>query len=196
MIVNRPPLSGARSRFPRDTRGSAAVEFVLWVGVLALPLINVVDLSFYTYQRMQVETAAEAAVNAAWRDCNPAAATPAPPPAIVTCKAVVTTVVSDMQTAAHSTSLSTQAGLATADIVEGYYCPSSSGVTLVTAIGTAASPPTNAPARPNCAGTTTPAGDYIAATVRYTYSPLFANASILSILTPAVAKTAWMRLDN
>ena len=74
---------------------------MLWVGVLALPLINVVDLSFYTYQRMQVETAAEAAVNAAWKDCNPTAATPAPPPAIVTCKAVVTTVVSDMQAAAH-----------------------------------------------------------------------------------------------
>jgi Flp pilus assembly protein TadG len=183
--------------FCRAEHGTAAVEMMLWTGLMMMPIVNAVDLGLYTYQRMQVETAANAAVSAAWHDCNAAAATPAPPPAITTCKAVVGNVITHMQTAAQSTTLGTAVSLPTANISEGYYCANSSGVlTLMQLIGTAASPPTTNPSIPKCTGTTTPAGDYIFATVTFTYTPLFSNASILSLIGGTTTRTAWMRLDK
>jgi Flp pilus assembly protein TadG len=188
-------------RFARSERGVAATELALWLAALLLPILNAVDLGFYAYQRMQVDMAGHAAVNAAWHDCNPApaaaGATAAPPPAIVKCKAVVTGVITDMQTAAQSTSLGNSVSLPTSAISEGYYCATSTGsLTLITSIGTADSPPKTAPSVPNCPGTTTPAGDYIAATVTYTYKPLFSTASISSLLGSTITRTAWMRLDK
>lgn len=178
-------------------RGAAAVELVLWTSAMILPVVNVVDLGVYVFQRMQVETAAHAAVNAAWHDCDITATTSAPPPAITTCKAAVSSVITDMQTAAQSTSLGNAVTLATADISEGYYCADSTGaLTLITSIGTAASPPSKNPSIPTCAGSTTLAGDYILATVNYTYTPLFSSASIVSVLGTNIQKTAWMRLDK
>jgi Flp pilus assembly protein TadG len=184
-------------RFRRNTRGAAAAEFVLWLSAMTLPIINVIDVGFYAYQRMQVETAAGAAVNAAWSNCDPTASTPAPPPAIITCKAVVTDLFTRMQTAAQSTSLGTNVTLPLASISEGYYCATSGGsLTLSANIGTAASPPKTAPTVSNCTGSTTAPSDYIKATTTYTYQPLFANASILSLFGTTITKTAWMRLDK
>lgn len=182
-----------------DQGGVAAAEMALWLSAMVLPVLNVVDLGFYLYQRMQVETAAEAAVNAAWHDCNSTAATPAPPPLLTNCKAAVSGVFSDMVAAAQSTSLGTNVTLPLANIVEGYYCATSLGAlnaSPLTAIGTAANPPSTAPAAPNCSGSTTLAGDYVQATTTYTYKPLFANVSILSLLGTNVSKTAWLRLDK
>lgn len=183
--------------FCRGEQGTAATEMMLWTGLMMMPIANAVDLGLYMYQRMQVETAANAAVSAAWHDCNPTAATPAPPPAITTCKAAVSSVITDMQTAAQSTSLGTAVSLPTANISEGYYCADSSGaLVLMTQIGTAANPPKSNPSIPNCPGATTPAGDYIFATVTFTYTPLLSNASILSLIGGTTSRTAWMRLDK
>lgn len=204
---------GARARlrrtllaFPRSERGAAAVEFALWLTVLIFPLLNIIDLGFYTYQGMQVQTAAEAAVDAAWHDCNAnplALTTPAaPPPATVTCITALNnetpsvSLVGDMRAAANSTSLGTRVGLASADISEAYSCPTSAGVIVQTNIGTAATAPNTAPAIPNCPGSTTPAGDYITAKVRFTYTPLLSNASIASLLGTNINRTAYLRLDK
>jgi Flp pilus assembly protein TadG len=184
-------------RFGRSERGAAAAEFALWLSLLTPIVMNVIDIGFFAYQRIQVETAAHAAVNSAWHDCNPTNLTPAAPPAITTCKGVVTAVITDMQNAAQSTALGGSVGLATSDISEGYYCASGSGtLTLVTSIGTAASPPSSNPTVPTCSGSSTFAGDYIVATVRYTYAPVFSGVSVLSYLPTAVARTAYMRLDG
>ena len=187
------------TQFGLNERGVAAAEMTLWLSALTLPIINAVDLSFFTYQRMQVEAAANAAVNAAWHDCDSTATTPAAPPATITCKAVVSGVLTDMQNAAQSTSLGTLITLPTANIVEGYYCATSSGTMTASttpAPWTAPNAPTTAPTVPTCTGSTALAGDYISATVTFTYKPLFASASILTLLGSTVTKTAYLRLDN
>jgi hypothetical protein len=184
-------------RFIRSEGGAAAAEMALWMAAMAVPFFNALDIGFYAYQRMQVEAAAHAAVTAAWHDCNPTAATPAPPPALVSCKGVVSGVLTDMQTAAQSTSLGTNVSLPLASISEGYYCATDSGsLTLMTSIGTGDAPPKTAPSVPKCTGVSTNAGDYVSATVSYTYTPVFASASILSLLGTTVTKTAWLRLDK
>ena len=60
-----------------DTRGAAAVEFVLWLGILIVPILSAVDVSFYAYQRMQLEIAARAGAQAAWKACDTSAKWPA-----------------------------------------------------------------------------------------------------------------------
>ena len=178
------------ARFSRNTRGVAATEFVLWLTVLVLPLLNVVDLSMYMYQRMQVEAAAQAAVQAAWNACNTSALLPTK-----NCTGVLTT----MQTAAQGTSLGANIALTAANVTEGYYCSNGSGALVL--VGTAGST-TTLPTKPNpftCAtsggGSSKAPGDYLQATTSYTYSPLFPYASIVSLLNTTVTKTAWMRLD-
>jgi Flp pilus assembly protein TadG len=189
--------AGILRRLLRDEGGAAATEMALWTVALAVPIFNAVDIGFYTYQWMQVDAAAHAAVNSAWHDCNPTATTPAPPPALVSCKAKVSGVLTNMQTAAQSTSLGTGVSLPLASISEGYYCADDTGaLTLMTSIGTGDAPPTTAPSVPKCTGTSTNAGDYISATVSFTYTPVFSSASILTMLGTSVTKTAWLRLDK
>ncbi len=64
-------------RFWRDDSGAAAAEFVLWLSLLILPLINAVDLGVYVFKKMQVETAAQAGSHAVWRFCDTSAKLPA-----------------------------------------------------------------------------------------------------------------------
>ncbi|MGN6366500.1 TadE/TadG family type IV pilus assembly protein [Asticcacaulis taihuensis] len=177
------------ARFSRNTRGVAATEFVLWLTVLVLPLLNVVDLSMYMYQRMQVEAAAQAAVQAAWNACNTTTLLPTK-----NCTGVLTT----MQTAAQGTSLGTNVSLTAANVTEGYYCSNGSGtLVLVGTAGSTSALPTK-PSPFTCAatsGSSKAPGDYLKATTSYTYSPLFPYASIVSLLNTTVTKTAWMRLD-
>src|SRR5579862_4141703 len=63
--------------YRRDTRGAAAVEMALWTLFLTVPLMNVTDLSFYAYRKMQVENAAQQAAQAAWATCSTSALQPA-----------------------------------------------------------------------------------------------------------------------
>jgi hypothetical protein len=183
-------------RFRGADDGIAAAEMAIWMAALSLPIVNLVDLGAYAYKRMQVETAAHAAVNAAWHDCNPypSSGTAYPPPAVAPCKVGLVT---DMQNAAQSTTLGTGVSLPSASISEGYYCATASGsLTLMASLGTAASPVSPAPAQPKCTGTTKLAGDYVKAAVSYTYTPIISGASLISLLGTTITQTAWMRLDK
>ena len=46
----------------------------------------------------------------------------------------------------------------------------------------------------SCGSTTAP-GDYVQVTVSYPYEPIFSQASLASLLTTPITKTAWMRLN-
>jgi Flp pilus assembly protein TadG len=59
-------LAGRIRAMPADQRGVAAVEFGIFVPLLFLALANVVDVTIYLYQRMQVQNATEVAAQAAW----------------------------------------------------------------------------------------------------------------------------------
>ena len=189
---------GWLSHFRKSTRGTAAVEFALWLGVTTTPILGAIDIGGYAYQSMQVDMAAQAAVQSAWHNCNPTTATTNPLPAIQNCTGVTT----DMQTAAQSSSLGTNVSLSTGNIVEGYYCANGSGgLTLVGSTGTAAaSSNMSNGGTTTCsgviAGSTTPPGDYISVTVTYTFHPLFGSVSVASLLGTTISKTQWLRLDG
>jgi Flp pilus assembly protein TadG len=181
----------ALARFGRETRGAAAVEFVLWLAVLVLPLMNAVDLGVYVFQKMQVQMAAQAATHAVWRDCDKAAELPA----VVNCTGLASTI----QTAAQSTSLGANVTVVAGSPSEGYYCVDSAGaLKLVGVAGKIGTTPTK-PSPFNCAtqvtGSTTAPGDYVQVTVSFPYQPVFPSVSVASLLTTPITKTAWMRLN-
>jgi Flp pilus assembly protein TadG len=176
-------------RFLGDSAGAAAVEFVLWLAVLIVPLFSAVDIGAYAFKKMQVQIAGQGAVQAVWHACNDTTKWPA----TQNCPTLLTTITR----AAQGSSLGTDVTVASADVVEGYYCADASrALVAVGATGTIASPLTG-PA-PTCttvtAGSTTTAGDYIKVTVSYTYAPLFTGLSVASILGTSITHTAWMRL--
>ncbi|MBA4010510.1 MAG: hypothetical protein C0481_01465 [Phenylobacterium sp.] len=187
MNARRPKRAG----FWRDDAGAAAVEFVLWLSLLVLPLINAVDLGVYVFKKMQVEMAAQAGTHAAWRLCDQSAELPA----VANCTGLATTI----QTAVQSTTLGATVTVAAASPAEGYYCVNSSGaLTLVGAagrIGLAPTKPNPFTCEAQFSGSKTVPGDYVQVTVTYPYQPIFSQASIASLLTTPITKTAWMRLN-
>lgn len=158
------PLRG----FGRATEGASAVEFVLWLSLLAYPLINVFDIGLYVYQRMQVENAAQMGAQAAYNTCSQAYGAPS----FTNCGTTGTTAVTS---AAQTTSLTTaNVSVATGEYLNNVKQTGSGTVT--------AAPPTNS-------------GDYVAVQVSYPYSPLFGLASVTSILSSTIVRTHWMRMN-
>lgn len=165
--------------FLRDLRGAAAMEMALWLAILVVPVMNVVDLGFYTYQRMQVEAAAQAGAQAAWTSCVSYSSQPKG----TACGATLATAVT---TAVHSTSLGSSVDLVSGYPTEGPYCPDSSNQLQLVATYKSSCAASGYPA-----GT---AGDYIQVSVTYTYRPLFGSASVVSLLPTPIVRTAWTRL--
>lgn len=188
-------LRKAVAAFACRTDGAAAVEMALWATILTLPMLSVVDLGVYTYKKMQVENAAEMAVQAAWRFCDSTATLPA----VQNCKPNAGLLVDALRAAAQSTTLTTNVTVALTGVTEGYYCTNSSGALQL--VGTAGSlSPATAPVAPtpnDCStvlGTAKP-GDFIQVTVSYTYTPTFSGISMAGLLPTPITKTAWMRLN-
>ncbi len=184
------PKSWFLTRLARDARGAAALEIAIWTTVIVVPVFSAVDIGVYTYRKMQVEAAAQAAVAAAWRFCD----TGAELPAVQNCYTGAETLVVRMRRAAQNTSLGTNITLTNANITDGWYCRNGSGDLALqgstATIGGSLSP-TSAP---TCPSSTTKAGEYIKATTTYTYTPIFSGLSVASLLGTSVSKTAWIRL--
>jgi len=175
------------SRFTRDTAGAAAVEFVLWLSLLTVPILNAVDLGLYIYQKMELQIAAQAAAQFAWHNCD----TTAKLPAVKNCAALTAAAVT---AAAQSTTLGAKVTVSSGYPLEGYYCLTSGGA--LTAAGTDATlggTPTGGTTK--CTGTQTLPGDYIRVQTTFTYSPVFPNMTIGSLLNSSVTRVAWMRLN-
>src|ERR1700751_499320 len=103
--------------FRSDAGGVAAIEFAFFAGLLAVGMLNVTDIAVYVYQRMQVEYATQAAVQAAWKTCGTNQL-----PATKNCSSLNTA----LQAAVQSTSLGTGVSLQSGSPSEGYYCATSS----------------------------------------------------------------------
>lgn len=179
-------------RFLRDTRGAAAVEFVLWLAVLVVPLLSAVDLGVYAFQRMQLEAAGQAGAQAAWHLCDSSAKLPA----TKNCANLATTITQ----AAQTTSLGTNVTVAAGYPLEGYFCANSSQALLPAGTGMTWTVGQTPPTKPaNCSavvsGSKTAPGDYIQVKVSYAYSPVFPAVSIASLLTTPITRTAWTRLN-
>jgi Flp pilus assembly protein TadG len=182
----------APAGFARGEGGAAAAEFAIWVGALIVPVLSVVDLSSYIQRKMQVDMAAQAALQAAWHNCDVPTL-----PAVQNCANVV----SMMTTAAQLTSLGSAVTLS--GVTEDYYCVNSSNALV--RVGTSASPGTAAspPVKPSpfdChtvtpPGSTAAPGDYLTVTTSYAYTPIFNGVSLAALLTTPITKTAWIRLN-
>lgn len=177
--------------FAQEVRGAAAAEFVLWTALLVVPVLSAVDIGIYVDRRMQLEIAAQAAVQAAWHSCTTASSLPA----VQNCSGLSAT----MLQAAQGTSLGSSVTLTNGTASEGYYCVDANNkLVLVGTAGNFTTPPVK-PVPFTCAsvktGSTTAPGDYIFATASYDYTPVFSNVSIASLLTTPITRTAWMRLN-
>jgi Flp pilus assembly protein TadG len=181
-------------RYLRDAHGSAAVEFVLWLAVLIVPVLSAVDVGTYAYNRMLVQIAGQAAVQAVWHNCD-ARQSPSQVPATSKCTTPSTALLTIVTAAAQATTLGTAVTTSNTDVTEGYYCASAGQVLTLAAPTTGSlAAPLTIPA-PNCPGTTTKAADYIQVKVTYTYAPVFSNLSVGPYLTTPITYQAWMRLS-
>ena len=162
-----------------DRRGIAAVEFAITAPIAILILINVYDISSYISQRMTVQTAAQAAVQAIWRACDTAHV-----PATKLCPSwngVATTAI-------QSTAFGNKITLA--GTTEGYYC-----VNLFNALqymGDVSNKPFD------CTLAGTPllrAGDYIQVQAQLSYAPLFAASYASTFFVSPITASARMRLQ-
>jgi hypothetical protein len=189
-------IQNATSRlavFLRSCHGAAAAELAILVPVLTLPLLNIVDLGYYAYQRMQVGNAALAGAEEARSFCNagkvPATSTTACPGFSV-----------DEAIAINSTSMGSNVALVSGYPLEGYYCTLTTGaLQLVGTTGTIGSPPSGAPS--DCsgvAGASAPGaapGDYIQVQVTYTYTSVFPGMTVAALLPGTITQTSWSRLQ-
>jgi Flp pilus assembly protein TadG len=177
-------------QFGAAVRGVAGVELALTAPLLAIGLLNAVDVGYYAYQRMEVENAAEMGAQAAWNTCNDVPANykgTTNLPATQNCAALNATIT----TAIHSTSLGTAVTLASGYPKEGYYCVDSSNALQPYPDGSSVSgPPTP------CSSGVTP-GDYLRVGVTYPYQSLFPG--LISVMSASgvtsIGKTSWMRMD-
>ncbi|HEY2827626.1 MAG TPA: TadE/TadG family type IV pilus assembly protein [Pirellulales bacterium] len=166
-----------------DRRGTAAIEFAFFVGLLSLGVLNTADVSIYIYQRMQLENASEMAAQSAWKTCDPSLGYV---PATTNCPGLTTAITKALQ----STSLGTKVTLQSGSPTEGYYCVNSSnalqyvsGVSSKPTDCTAAGMPSLQPV------------DYINVTATFVYAPLFPGVTVASAFTTPMTKTALMRME-
>src|SRR4051812_35920580 len=103
----------ARASFARDNRAVAAVEFALVSIVLAVATVNVTDIAVFTYQRMEIENAAQMGVHAAFKACDDTHL-----PAVTKCPGLAAAVTAAIQ----STTLGDKVVLAAGYPAEGFYC--------------------------------------------------------------------------
>lgn len=181
-------MLGGFRRYRRDEKGAAAVEFALVVTLLTVPVLNVIDLAQYAWDRMQLDNAAQVAAQAAWATCAAPSNHPATPNSYANCTGMPAAVTQAVQ----STSLGTSVSVST--IAENYYCLNTSTNTLVVVGNFPNSKPANCAAGGIGGQASDVPGDYIQITASYTYTPIFPAVSLASALTSPITRTAWMRL--
>jgi Flp pilus assembly protein TadG len=182
------------SDFFRDVRGAAAVEYVLMLPLIITPLIGMVDLGIFVVQRMQVDAASQGAAAIAWYVCDD----PTLPATQTNCAGGGGDLAGKITAAVQSTTLSTNASLASTPVV-GYYCATDAGE-LESVSDTWAIDSTTPEAKPaDCsaavAGSATAPGQYIQVTVNYTYTPVFGVLLAAGILPETITRTSWRRIS-
>jgi Flp pilus assembly protein TadG len=176
----------------RRERGSAAVEFAIWIACLVPIVANALDLGIYAFEKVQVSAAGQSAAQAAWTTWYANACT-YPTKTVANCggNGTISTAVG------NAINQSTVLGLAspsqitevTANETSGYYCPlaTTNALTVVTPAGG------NCPSGSANAGAKV--GFYYKLQVRFTYRPLFGAASVASLLGTTMTQDTWIRLQ-
>jgi Flp pilus assembly protein TadG len=176
-------LAGRIKAISADQRGVAAVEFGIFAPLLILALANVVDVTIYLYQRMQVQNATEVAAQAAWKTCDLTVL-----PLTTDCSTLAASVTA-VTNALHSTSLGTAVSLVSGSPSVGYYCVNSSNALQYVS---------NISSKPaDCTAAGTPSlqpGYYIQVQTTFTYAPIFPGMSISGTFPTPINSASLMRL--
>jgi|SRR6185437_3219271 len=166
-----------------DVRGTSAIEFSFFAGLLSLALLNVTDVSMYIYKRMELENATQMGAQAAFKTCDPSNGYL---PATTNCPGLNTAVTNAIQ----STSLGALVQLQSGSPSEAYYCLNSSGaLQYVSSVSQKLS---------DCSSVgmaTLQPGDYIKISTSYAYTPMFSDISIAGAFATPITNTAMIRLD-
>lgn len=170
------------SNYRRDRRGVAAIEFAVGGMFLTLGVLNAVDMGFYQFKRMEVENAAQAAAQAAWKTCNDPTSML---PATQKCAGLNNAINAAIQTTSLGTSVSVTSGYPT----EGYYCVNSAGA--LQSVGSLSNKPANCSSVGNASASP---GDYIQVAVTYNYAPMFPVSIMSAWGVTTISMTSWMRL--
>ncbi|HEY2481462.1 MAG TPA: TadE/TadG family type IV pilus assembly protein [Caulobacteraceae bacterium] len=197
--------------FARGQSGAAAVELVLVLGLLTIPLLNVVDLAFYAFTWMQTQNAAQMAGQAAFSDCNNQNDLPAATRCFGTQSANNLTLYDVVNQGIDESALGNTVTLTNAQVVDGYFCSTAGNV--LTQVGTlgfayndtglAGASPSNSDVMPiptnTCGagyqdGSAVP-GEYVKVTVTHTYTSIFPYVSVVALLPSVMTATAYARLD-
>lgn len=164
-----------------DERGVAAIEFALIAGVLAMAMLNALDIARYLYQRMEVQNASQMGAQSAWNTCDVSKL-----PASVNCPNLTTAITSAIQ----STSLGTSVTLKAGSPEEGYYCLN--GSNMIVRVSDVSAKPTDCSSVGNASGSPS---DYIKVETSYAYAPLFGSLSVGSTLPTPITAMSLMRLQ-
>jgi Flp pilus assembly protein TadG len=165
--------------------GAAAAEFAMFAVILAPLLLNLGDMGYYAYTRMEVENAAQNAAQAAWANCS------ASTPSAANCDPAMTNAITS---AVASTSLGNKvtwsnSGKLWTDTSHPYgvdsFCPDSTTNSIAY---------TNAASCSSTTSTGTTPGTYVRITVSYTFTPLFRGATIASLFPATISRTTYQRL--
>jgi Flp pilus assembly protein TadG len=167
-------------RLRRDARGLAAIEFALIASFMAMAVLNVVDISVFLYDRLQVANATQMGVQAAWQACDLNHL-----PVTTKCPAMSAAVTAAVQSTSLGTDVTLQSGYPT----DAYYCVNTSGALQY--VSDYATPPDDCTVAGNSA--VAPA-EYVQIQTTFTYTPIFTGLSIVSILPATITSSAWVRL--
>jgi Flp pilus assembly protein TadG len=176
----RPRRRTALARLRHDVRGLAAIEFALIASFMAMSMLNVVDVSLFLYDRLQVNNATQVGAQAAWQACDINHV-----PVTTKCPGMTAAVTAAVQSTSLGTALQLQSGYPS----DGYYCPSSGGTLQY--VSDYSSPPANCSAAGNAG--LTPA-EYVKVQTTYTYTPIFTGLSVVSILPATITATSYVRV--
>jgi Flp pilus assembly protein TadG len=198
--------------FARGERGAAAVELVLILGLMTIPLFNVIDMAFYAYNSMQTQNAAQMAVQAAFSNCNTSNSLPASTTCYGSNSANNMTLYDVVNQGLQESALGATATLNSSQVVDGYFCSTSANV--LTPVGTlgyayadtglVGASPSSSDTAPSDTSTTCGAGfadssaspgEYVTVTVTHNYTSIIPWASVTSLLPSPMTATAYARLD-
>lgn len=181
MVFSVPRLRGSLKAFGRDRRGTAAIEFAFFASFLSVATLNVAEISMYIFQRMQVENAAQMAVEAAYKACDTSHI-----PATTSCPGLNTAVTNSVQ----GTPLGARVQLTAGSPSEAYYCiTAQNGLQYMSSVD-------NKPADCSAAGNAAaqPA-DYLTIQTTFNYTPMFAGLTVGGLFGSTIQRTTTMRMQ-
>lgn len=176
----RKTIRTALTRLRRDAGGLAAIEFALIASFLCMAVLNVVDISVFLYDRLQVNNATQMGAQAAWQNCDLNHL-----PVTTKCPAMSAAVTAAVQSTSLGTAVQLQSGYPS----DGYYCVNTSGTLQY--VSDYSAPPANCSAAGNAG--IAPA-EFVQVQTTFTYAPIFTGLSILSVLPTTITSSSWVRL--